>query len=349
MRVFILVLLCLFCHKLSIAQNMNDYVWISGDAVNTTIIDFTGGQTEIIKTTSDFEMDFTNSIICNENGELQFASNGCWVVNREMKYMWGLGKSPISKDYLCGDVYLPFDPYSGLGQSQGAITLPLPGSDSLYYIFVQAVNVIDTDTVVDIYTEQLKYAIVDMSLDDGLGEIISKDNSFMPLDSLMGENLCASRHANETDWWILQMAELESKFYTILFTENGVESVTTQKIGPVDKVDSKGGSTFSPDGKYYVQYIPEHGLFAYDFDNATGQLSNMRQVTFPDTAFAGGVAFSSNSRFLYTAAYDKIYQTDFWEEDLQEGTTLVVERDTSLGSPPFFIVNFYQPQYLLEH
>lgn len=141
------------------------------------------------------------------------------------------------------------------------------------------------------------------------------------------------------------MADDTPKFYKILFTENGVEKVDTQFIGLTHTREGRatGGSVFSPDGSTYVRYIPLDGLYIYDFDNSSGELSNFRQVEFPEVAFAGSVAISPNSRFLYTFAHTRVYQTDLWEKDLQEATVVVADRDTTLGDPPF-IVNFYQSQ-----
>lgn len=58
-------------------------------------------------------------------------------------------------------------------------------------------------------------------------------------------------------------------------------------------------------------------LLVYDYDKCTGNLSNSKEITVPNSNWGGGVAFSQNSRYLYLA-YDaeNIYQYDTWADDI---------------------------------
>src|SRR6218665_3184083 len=75
--------------------------------------------------------------------------------------------------------------------TQSAIILKKPGSASLYYIFTA-----DNCGFVD----GLSYSIVDMTLQSGLGAVTIKNTQpYTPTT----EKLCAVRHCNGTDFWVV--------------------------------------------------------------------------------------------------------------------------------------------------
>lgn len=82
--------------------------------------------------------------ICDTNGNLLFYSEGDSVYN----------KNHHSSAYSMG----PGIYHQG---AQSTISLPVPGSDSLYYIFTARMNR---------FPDPMRYYIVDMSLNDGLGD-----------------------------------------------------------------------------------------------------------------------------------------------------------------------------------
>ncbi|MBK7337023.1 MAG: T9SS type A sorting domain-containing protein [Saprospirales bacterium] len=99
-----------------------------------------------------------------------------------------------------------------------------------------------------------------------------------------------------------------------------------------------GQATISPDGENFVLYnwagiLPANTyteIDLYRFDRCTGMLSDHIQVT--DTpGLPGGVAFSPNSRYLYTSHWDKIYQWDLDAPDIVASRALVAEYDGFLG------------------
>jgi hypothetical protein len=67
----------------------------------------------------------------------------------------------------------------------------------------------------------------------------------------------------------------------------------------------------------YARYNPLDDLFLFDFDRATGLLSNYRKMHVADSGIIGGLAFSPNGRFLYACAQFDMYQFDTWAEDIE--------------------------------
>src|SRR4030095_14737495 len=70
--------------------------------------------------------------------------------------------------------------------THSAIILPMPGSPGMYYIFT---------TFYD-----FSYSIVDMSLNNGLGDVTVKNHIIMA--NVNTEKQCVTRHANGVDIWI---------------------------------------------------------------------------------------------------------------------------------------------------
>src|SRR5437868_8206088 len=106
----------------------------------------------------------------------------------------------------------------------------------LYYIF----------TVQDAGAGNLSYSVVDMSLNNGKGDVTVK-NSFMILS--VNEKLTAVRHSNNTDIWVMVHGSNNNNFYCFLVNSGGVSlSPVINSIGPVLNLSTAiGYMKFSPD------------------------------------------------------------------------------------------------------
>ncbi len=93
--------------------------------------------------------------------------------------------------------------------------------------------------------------------------------------------------------------------------------------------DSGAQAVFSPDLKKYIRFNSWNGLNIFDFDNATGDLSNPIQIMFPNDTinYIAGVAVSPNSRFLYVCARKKVYQFDLEAPNIEASKIQVAEWD----------------------
>ena len=106
----------------------------------------------------------TNASMCDSNGKLLFYTNGFRVFNRNYKIM------PNGDDLNIGD-YIGFG-YNELPIPNGAVIIPIPGSSTRYYVFQSDLDwIYDTITNGAFFPEKLQYSIVDMSLDNGKGDV----------------------------------------------------------------------------------------------------------------------------------------------------------------------------------
>ena len=312
------------------SQVNRDYVWVFGSRSDdptskygTNLMNFNGSTLTLSKETMNMHFFVTNASISDAGGNLLFYTNGCFIHDASHNIMEnGEGLNP-------GTVYLNGNcPNSGNTASNGAIILPLPGDSMKYYMF-HASFVSGESGVFSIYIGKVYYSLIDMEMNNGLGAVVEK-NQLVIEDSLSGE-LHAVKHANGEDWWVMVVKSHENKYFKILFTADGVSSITTQKIGLDPNPWSSGGGqvSFSPDGTKYARYTSRDQLFLFDFDRATGELSNFQHLHVDTTSVPhwGSLSFSSNSRYLYVGSQVKLWQFDMQAPDIQASKILVGEYD----------------------
>lgn len=249
--------------------------------------------------------------IANSNGQLLFYTDGIHVWNRKHQQMpngFNLNGHPSS--------------------TQSGVVIPKPGNNNIYYIFT-----VDNNTG----AKGLCYSVVDMQLDNGLGDIIS-DKKNIPIFTPSTEKIAAVIHANKSDFWVLTHLWSSNQFNAYRITENGVdtENPVISNVGIIHQGklgNSRGYMKSSPDGSKIAVAIEGIGKYQlFDFNNATGQLSN--PVDFPDIyPSAYGVEFSPNGRFLYGSERwgNKIHQFDIQASDIPASETVVATLSSNNG------------------
>lgn len=226
--------------------------------------------------------------MCDKDGNLLFYTDGDTVFNRAHGVMKGGVLNP-SYDFFRESCF------------QGTLAIPGPGKD-LYYLFsAQGHEQKDSN-------KYLRYSVIDMSKDGGLGEVINADN---PLFEGTGEGVAITRHANGTDYWIASIDKVNRKFVAVR-TVNGKIDMTTivrHDVDPNIQADYMSASClheFSPDGTIFKGtngFRIENGVYKgyfwlYRFDNSTGAISEPLYI--PEAWPPLTIEFSPNSRFLYT-------------------------------------------------
>jgi hypothetical protein len=302
------------------AQGKRDYIWHLGgsnSSKNDTNfwrfnIDFNGNQRKIYLSHKDYPVSINNASICDKNGNFLFYTTGCWISDKSFNKMNnGYINQGAYHDFTCsdGDYRVPF----------GTIILPESNSDQLFFVISKYSEFVQ-DSLSVLATTKLLYSIVDMTLNNSYGEVVTK-NQIVIDKYLSASDLTAVRHSNNEDWWILVPSRTSNVYYSIQMTKNGPLPFIQQTIGmdlyPLD--DGGTQSCFSPDGTKYARMTPSKGLFLMDFDRKTGTLSNFRNVvTGSETNdHTVGVAFSPDSRFVYLSYRFDLYQVDSWMQDIQ--------------------------------
>ena len=220
--------------------------------------------------------------IADMNGNLIFYSDGINVWNKDHQQM-------PSGNGLNGDP----------SASQSGLIVPLPGSQDMYYIFT-----------IDAFggTDGLQYSIVDMTLDNGNGDLIAKNS---PLLAASTEKITACKHFNGEDIWIITHELNTNSFYVYLVSSKGLDTTPViSNVGSSHK--SQGCLKASADGNMIGLAITANNIFELlDFDNATGMLSN--PITFSNYSGAFGVEFSPDGTKLYGSTWysaRRIFQFD---------------------------------------
>ena len=264
----------------------------------------------------------------DKNGNLLYISNGLQINDRNDNLMEGGNQLALTA----------FDTTAGYDFRQSPLSLPMPGNDSLYYIFYETY----WNTTLE-QGSRLYYGIIDMSANGGLGRVISLNNIL--IDTFISDGgLSACKHANGTDWWLIKPQYHSNKYFEFLVKANGViEGPFMQTIGLISAPpDYNAELVFSPAGDkmFYTNGEQKGGLF--DFDRCNGTLSNPRYVwsTQGGVTFGGnGAAFSPNGRFLYvTADSFKVYQVDTYSDNMD--SSRIVLFHANLDSNQF--IDYYQ-------
>ncbi|MFT4760698.1 MAG: hypothetical protein ACI9XO_003748 [Paraglaciecola sp.] len=320
------------------AQIRYDYNWLSGyNTINDTtskgnLIDFNiqPASTELLEI--PLKIFLSNATISDNNGDLLFYTNGCAIANKNHEIM------PNSEGLNPGAVSNSNCEYGYLG-SQSCLILPIPESASKYYLFHKAFTY---DPNLTIFPDKLYYTLIDMSLDEGLGEVVDK-NVILRDDTIRSGEMTAIKHSNGEDWWLINGSYDSDEFFTFLITADSIEGPFFQNIGFVNTRAGSGSGqvVFSPDGTKFARINKDDQLYLYDFDRETGLFSNFEQIIVDDTVPIGGCAISSNSQFLYISTGNKLFQFDLEATDIKASQVLIDEYD-GWGDP--FPANFYQMQ-----
>ncbi|HEX5003575.1 MAG TPA: gliding motility-associated C-terminal domain-containing protein [Bacteroidia bacterium] len=227
------------------------------------------------------------SAISDCRGNLLFYTDGVTVWNRNHSVM-------VNGSGLLGH-------YSA---TQSSVIVPMPGNCNLFYVFT-------LDGEEHGLTSGMCYSVVDMSLQNGLGEVTQK-NSLLYTPST--EKMAAVLHANGRDCWIVTHAFGTNQFYVWLLTDAGVSAapvISSSGLPIVSLVDAIGEMKLSPDGKrlVYVTLVSKQAE-VFDFDDATGVVSNPITLTsnlFDAIGGLYGVEFSTDGKKLYITNSDIDY------------------------------------------
>ncbi len=175
------------------SQDNNSNIWYFGENAG---VDFNFGD-PIAITDGQINTWEGCASICNQSGEILFYTDGQRVYNRNHQIMPNGGG-------LLGD-------YSS---SQSAIIVPKPhlsNNNNLYYIFT-------TDAWQDNLENGFRYSIVDMTLDNGLGDITTEKNVL--IHDKVAEKVTAVRHSNGIDVWIVTHDWGSSNYLSFLLTKD---------------------------------------------------------------------------------------------------------------------------------
>ncbi|WP_300666079.1 T9SS type A sorting domain-containing protein [Fluviicola sp.] len=198
---------------------------------------------------------------------------------------------------------------------QSALVIPRNGFPSQYYLYT-----IGCGPMMPI---GLKESIIDMSLDNGLGDLVQIGTQVAPATAY-AEGITGTRHANGTDYWIVVHHFSASEFYVFPHTAAGIGSATTYTLGstPVNA----GQLKISANGAKLA-----FGTEVFDFNNATGEISNPQSIG----RNAYSRSFSPSGRFLYisgTFTGGNFFQYDMQAANIAASEVVLTQNNYSMGN-----------------
>tara|TARA_R110002096_G_scaffold68159_1_gene164742 strand:- start:14805 stop:17546 length:2742 start_codon:yes stop_codon:yes gene_type:complete len=284
----ILIITCflgLYCFAQNQASN-----WYFGENAGISF----NLDTDSVTTTTDGRLNTVEGCtsISDDDGNLQFYTDGSLVWNKNHVIMSnGTG--------LIGN----------FSSTQSAIIVPKPKNTNIYYIF----TVDDIKNNNDPTNLGLNYSEVDMSLEGGLGAVTNKNINLVKECS---EKVTAVlKDCISESIWVVTLAsqdgisDIFNTFYAYEISITGVSTIPNKSTFPSLAVtDGRGYLKLSPDGSKMACANASDGLFIYDFDVDTGDVSNQLQINSSGNASRPyGVEFSPNSELLYIH-----YSNDFF-------------------------------------
>ncbi len=224
------------------------------------------------------------SSISNSEGNILFYTNGETVYtsgNTVMVNGTGLSSSGTS--------------------TQSSVIVPQPNSNK-YYIFTTDYNGSPNG---------FEYSIVNMDLQNGDGQIETKNNKL--ISSPLTEKVTSCLHSNGVDYWVITHTSGDTNYYSYLVSSTGLSGPVISNTGSTHNT-ARGYMKTSPNGKKLISLLYDEDVIdILDFEASAGTLSNLISLTgYSFNVGPYGVEFSSDSSKFYVTegAGEEIYQFD---------------------------------------
>ncbi|MBK8876575.1 MAG: T9SS type A sorting domain-containing protein [Bacteroidia bacterium] len=274
----------------------------------------------------------TQGNIADENGNLLMSSNGVFIADATGDTMMnggGLNPGWLVDNYSDG---IPM-PYANL-------FLPVPGDSNKYILFHQV-----ADISINFLCKDILFSVISFS-SNPLGEVISKNN--IALTDTFSWGFAACKHGNGRDWWISALSKDATGLHTFLLSPDTLQYMGLQTFpSQIFLGGYTGQPSFSPDGTKFA-FAGSYGINGmnyqssvtlFNFDRCDGTFTLDTVIDFSDNYTSFASAFSPNSKYLYFASVQRLYQYD---TDTGNPYQLVAVNDTFLSAPPVFFTDFFQ-------
>ena len=260
-----------------------NYNWLFGNNSGISFNSIQSGGTPVILSGAMESQEGVASI-SNREGQLLFYTNGETVYtsgNTIMVNGTGLSSSGTS--------------------TQSVVITPKPQSDK-YYLFTTDYNGSPNG---------FEYSIVNMELQDGDGEVETKNIKL--INSPLTEKVTACSHSDGESYWVVTHTSGDTNYYSYRLSSSGLTGPTITSIGSTHNT-ARGYMKTSPDCSKLISVLYDEDIIdIFDFDASAGTLSNFLTIT-GKTFDVGpyGLEFSSDSSKFYVSegAGEKVYQFD---------------------------------------
>ena len=271
------------------AQQPQRNIWYFGDKAG---IDFTSG-TAVALTDGQMQSFEGSSTICDSTGNLLFYTNGGPFVNQDFEGgVWNkehelMPNGSLNTMNSCNSA------------AQAALIVPNPKNQYKYYIFT-------TDCQENNMAGGLRFNEVDMTLDEGLGDVTVSDSLILPK---VTESLAGIMHSNNKDYWLVVADYTTDSFHSLLITKDGINDSIITPAG--FNFNQSAGQLCPNRAGTKIGFASTNDTHMLDFDPSSGLISNILDMGPPSF----GCAFSENDQVFYTS-YVSVQATDIRQYDM---------------------------------
>ena len=211
-RLFIYLLLILSYTSLySASDELQNANWVFGEGV---WIDFSSG-TPISKNGAKISAPEGAAAISDRDGNLLFYTDGRTLYNNKHQMI-------ENGNYLYGDV----------SSSQSSIIIPNPNNEDLYYVFT-ADELWDYNSYEKSGHQGFNYSIVDISKNNGLGKVISKNINLFKRTcekvAAIGNKITINDKVINNNYWVIAQEWETNSLKVYMVDDKGVKLVHTYK------------------------------------------------------------------------------------------------------------------------
>ena len=263
--------------------NRLNYYWFFGTNAGINFNPIKSGSTPVALSGALISQEGC-ATISDKEGNLQFYTDGVTVYTKNNTVMTngaGLSSSGTS--------------------TQSSLIVPQPVTGK-YYIFT-------TDFAEN--PDGFEYSIVNMSLQNGLGEVEAKNIKL--INGAVSEKVTACSHSDNEGYWVITHTSGDTSFYAYRLQQAGLTGPVITSIGSVHQT-ARGYMKTSPDGTKLISCLYDENIIdVFDFTASAGTVSNFNTITgVTYTNGPYGLEFSTDSTKFYISdgAADTISQYD---------------------------------------
>ncbi|MGW8121378.1 T9SS type B sorting domain-containing protein [Roseivirga echinicomitans] len=236
-------------------ENPTANIWYFGNGAGVDFNEVDGLDPPPRSITTAHAMDTPEgtATISDANGQVLFYTNGSNVWNSEHDRM------PNGND-IGGDST----------STQSVVIVPFQGDKTLFYVFT-------TEEVYGDNTFMLKYSVVDLKEQNGLGDVISKDNVLFTKST---EKLIALEGSN--GYWLMAHEYGTNTFRNYPVTADGIGPPVLSSVGSIhsinDALSGQAGMKFSGDGARIAVALIEGSedyVEVFSFEGTTGEVTEL--------------------------------------------------------------------------
>jgi hypothetical protein len=203
---------------------------------------------------------------------------------------------------------------SGYPSPLSGLSIPYPGRPGEYLYFHQRAAQLPEEQGGRFAARDIYYTHIDMTANDGLGRVVSKNNQlFGHFSTAIG----LTKMGSGEGWWLAHGAYASNVYRVYAIDSLGVSLHRIDTLGQDlyaggQQADWPGLGGFSPDGAKFARTDSRRGIVLLDFDRCAGEWSNARFYPVPSGESVVSLAFSPNSRFIYYNTPRAVMQLDTW-------------------------------------